>query len=69
MPLPADIARCIGRTDLSPESETCPHREGCERYRDFISPARADSWDRTPVSMWLCGDGYEFLIPLYPAEV
>lgn len=27
-----DISRCVGRSDLTPDSVTCPDRERCARY-------------------------------------
>lgn len=30
--LPRDISRCVGRSDLTPESVVCPDRESCARY-------------------------------------
>ena len=30
--LPYDVARCLGRRDWTPETDTCPVRTTCRRY-------------------------------------
>lgn len=30
--LPNDVARCLGRRDWTPETDTCPVRTTCRRY-------------------------------------
>lgn len=32
MKIADDVSRCLGRSDLKPESVVCPDRESCARY-------------------------------------
>jgi len=55
MHLPADIARCLGRRSLTPESDICPKRDTCIRHLDTVQRAPGDPV-LTPVEMWVCSD-------------
>lgn len=53
--LPLDIARCLGRRDVSPAAELCPRRATCLRHLD--TPRRAPGDQRQwPVEPWVCSD-------------
>lgn len=55
MRLPRDIARCLGRRSLTPDSEICPRRDTCLRHLD--TPQRAPGEVcMTPVDLWVCSD-------------
>lgn len=63
-PLPQDVARCLGRHDWTPLTDTCPVRNTCARYLaaadgDF-GPAGRAPWD-----MLLCKtDAHEMRRPV-----
>lgn len=47
-----DISRCVGRSDLTPESVACPDRERCARYRAIETDRQAIGPDASyPFSM------------------
>ena len=51
--LPADVARCLGRRDFTPETGTCPVRNGCKRYL-AAAEGQFGSEGKAPWFMWLC---------------
>ena len=53
MTLPNDVARCLGRRDWTPETETCPDRGGCKRYLAAAS-GQFGQHGRSPWYLWMC---------------
>ena len=41
-----DQSRCVGRSDLSPDSITCPKRDTCARYTDLRDRGSDFSWPK-----------------------
>ena len=55
--LPNDVARCLGRRDWTPETDTCPVRTTCRRYMahaagDYGQGRRTAG--RSPWYLWMC---------------
>lgn len=51
-----DQSRCVGRSDLSPDSVTCPKREQCARYVDLRDRGADFAWTHISVYTHVCGD-------------
>jgi len=46
-----DIERCVGRRDLTADTEICPMRNACLRY---LTAVVGDYGPHTPVQLWRC---------------
>lgn len=62
MSLPNDIARCVGRTALTPDAPICPRREQCARYVALLEHPKGEPIQYTPVVMHLCTDTEDAMI-------
>lgn len=62
MILPNDIARCVGRNALTPDSPICPRREQCARYVALLEHPKDAPIQYTPVAMHLCSEGDDYMI-------
>lgn len=52
-----DQSRCVGRSDLSPDSITCPKRETCARYTDLRDRGSDYAWPKhISVYTHVCSD-------------
>lgn len=51
--LPNDAARCLGRRDWTPETETCPVRNTCRRYLAAVQ-GQFGRHGRSPCYLWMC---------------
>lgn len=52
-----DQSRCVGRSDLSPDSVTCPKREQCARYVDLRDRGGDYRWPQhISVCVHVCDD-------------
>jgi hypothetical protein len=52
-----DQPRCVGRSDLSPDSVTCPKREQCARYVDLRNRGGDYRWPQhISVHVHVCDD-------------
>jgi hypothetical protein len=61
MILPNDIARCVGRNALTPDSPICPRREQCARYVALLEHPKGETC-MTPIAMHLCSEGDDYMI-------
>lgn len=51
-----DQSRCVGRSDLSPDSVTCPKRDECARYVDLRDRGSDFAWTHISVYTHVCSD-------------
>jgi len=49
-------SRCVGRSDLSPDSVTCPRRDECARYVDLRDIPADKRWPAGVVFTQVCTD-------------
>lgn len=53
MTLKNDVCRCAGRRNMKADTEVCPHRATCQRYKSAVA---GEFGPRSPCAMWLCQD-------------
>ena len=56
MSLSPTDARCVGRSDLSPDSVTCPKRDECARYVELRDSPADKRWPAGVVFTQVCTD-------------
>lgn len=56
MSLSPTDSRCVGRSDLSPDSVTCPRRDGCARYVELRDSPADKRWPAGVVFTQVCAD-------------